>query len=85
MKHKAARNQDDFTTTPERLRETLEKFGVAILPSVLDADETKQMQKGYWKLLQQLSAHSSTPIRKANRQSWETFCAFKPLRGMLNV
>ncbi|CAB9513075.1 Phytanoyl-CoA dioxygenase (PhyH) [Seminavis robusta] len=78
-----AKSQDELTTTPEGLRDTLERYGVAIIPGVLDDEEVDEMKQGFWQFLGQLSANCKTPITRQNKKTWSTFYSFKPMRGML--
>ena len=37
---------EKYHTTPEGIKETIEKYGVAIVPSVLDGEEISLMRDG---------------------------------------
>ena len=40
---------EQFHTTPKEAKETLEKYGIAIIPNRLTPEECKQMNEGMWK------------------------------------
>jgi ectoine hydroxylase-related dioxygenase (phytanoyl-CoA dioxygenase family) len=78
-----AKSQADFITTPSNLKSTLDKYGVAIIPNVIDATEIAQMKQGFWTMLNQLSSACPVPITEKNKASWSTYYAFNPIRGQL--
>lgn len=71
-KHTDTGSQDRLLTTTDELRETLEKYGVAIIPSVLDDFEIGETKKGFWGMLGQLTANFEVPIKENTRKSWKS-------------
>ena len=39
---------EKYLTTPENVKDTVLKYGVAIVPSVLDESEIEDMKNGMW-------------------------------------
>ena len=52
MKKKGLYENEKCLTTYERLKETIEKYGVAIIPDVLNEEEIKDMRDGMWDYLE---------------------------------
>ena len=72
-----------FVTKPENLRETIEKYGVAIIPEVLTLEECKSMVDGMWDMFEHITKDWSTPINRNDQKSWREFYNLYPLHSML--
>lgn len=72
-----------YIATMENLPLVLNKYGVAIIPNVLDAQECEQMKQGAWDYLETVTANLSLPIKKTNPQSWKSFKQLYPKHSML--
>jgi len=59
-----------YYTTSNNLRETLDKYGIAIIPSILNENECSAMQNGMWDYLEHISSEWAKPI---NRHLPETY------------
>ena len=51
-----------YVCTKETLKKTLEKYGVAIIPSVLTDEECNEMVSGMWDYFEHLSQEWEKPI-----------------------
>ena len=76
-------NYKDYTTTIENLQQTLDTYGVAVIPNVLNAEEIKEMQKGMWNMLNTLTSKFDKPIKDNDKTSWKSFYNLLPLHSML--
>jgi ectoine hydroxylase-related dioxygenase (phytanoyl-CoA dioxygenase family) len=74
---------DDFVTTKYNLRETLNNFGVAIIPNVLNGKECEEMNNEIWNFFESVSATWRTPVNRNNEKSWREIYKLFPLHGML--
>jgi hypothetical protein len=72
-----------YVTTKENLKATLEQFGVAIIPNVLNAEEVEAMKSGMWDFLEHVSQYFETPIDRNNSETWKEFLKLIPLHSML--
>ena len=72
-----------FTTTPENVKKKLKKYGVAIIPSVLNEKECKEMQNGMWNTLEHISKNWEEPINRNNDKTWKNIKHLYPKHGML--
>jgi len=61
---------EKYCTDSENLRQTLDKYGVAIIPSILNDEECLQMQNNMWNFLEHITQKWDTPI---NRNKPETY------------
>jgi hypothetical protein len=86
--HREPRGSDDpsrkYWTTIDKLKATLEQYGVAILPSVLDAKECAAMIDGMWNYLEHVSARlKPSPISRNDPTTWKQMQHLYPLHWML--
>ncbi len=72
-----------YITTPDNLKETLEEYGVAIIPSVLNDEECAAMQSGMWDTLEDWTQHWDTQITRDNPESWKNIRDLFPKHSML--
>ena len=61
---------EKYFTTQEGLKDTLDSFGVAIIPGVLNEDECDAMNAGAFDYLETVTAKFDTPIRREEQDSW---------------
>lgn len=73
----------NYHTTPADLKTTLAKYGVAIIPNVLDENECKHMINGMWNYLETTTARLKPPISKYDSKSWRQIKELYPLHWML--
>ena len=74
---------EKYSTTIEGLKSTLDKYGVAIIPSVLDAQECDNMLSGIWDYFEHISKEWETPIDRSNKESWKEVYRLYPSHSML--
>jgi hypothetical protein len=60
---------EKYITTPENIMETINKFGVAIIPNLLNDEECAEMASGMWNTLETISQTWETPININNNSS----------------
>ena len=72
-----------YFTTKEEIKDTLEKYGVAIIPNLLSEKECKQMKKGMWNYLEHITSEFETPISRRDNTTWKEFGKLYPLHSML--
>lgn len=74
---------EKYVCTKETLKQTLQQYGVAIIPNVLDEDECNHVVDGVWDFLEHITKESDTPLRRDNPNSWREFYKLYPLHSML--
>jgi len=72
-----------LATTPEQLRANVERFGVAVVPRVLDDDECEDMAHGVWDFFEKITQRWEAPMRRADPESWKGLWDLYPLHSML--
>jgi len=74
---------DKYITDVDGIKATVEKYGVAVVPNVLDENECIQMVDGMWKYFEGISKNWETPIDRSNKDTWKSIHDLYPLHGML--
>lgn len=72
-----------MNTTKENVLQTLNKYGVAIIPGLLTPEECENAKKGMWDTLEYISERWRVPIRRTNQGTWKETHNLCPHRGML--
>lgn len=75
--------QDKYVTTSENLKSTLDKYGVAIVPNVLNTEEIVQQQSGVCDFLEHITQKFETPFNRNVQNSWKSMYDLLPLHSML--
>lgn len=74
---------EKYYTTKEQLMFTLNKYGVAIIPSVLNENECSNMLSGMWDYFEHISQEWVQPISRNHHESWKEIFRLYPLHSML--
>lgn len=72
-----------YHATPETVKQKLTKYGVAIIPNLLNKDECEMMQTGMWNYLEHVSQNWETPLDRDNNKTWREFSNLYPKHSML--
>lgn len=72
-----------YFTTMENLKETLNEYGVAIIPSVIDDEKRESIYDGFWSYIENLTSKWDLPVTRSNKKSWREFFKLLPLHSML--
>jgi hypothetical protein len=74
---------DKYFCTTDTLRETLGKYGVAILPSVLNEEECDKMKSEIWDFFEHISQTWEIPIKRDDTTTWKQIYSLIPSHAML--
>jgi ectoine hydroxylase-related dioxygenase (phytanoyl-CoA dioxygenase family) len=74
---------DKYNTDIDHLKQTLEQFGVAVIPSVLTEVECENMKSGMWDYLEHITQNSTKKITCNDNKSWKNIRELLPLHSML--
>ena len=74
---------EKYVTTPANLKATIQKFGVAILPSIIDSHTCENMLNGLWNYFEHITQAWETPISRKKKESWKEIYKFYPKHSML--
>lgn len=72
-----------YVCSKETLRDTIETFGVAIIPNVLDDIECESMVNKIWDFLEHITQGWEIPIDRHNTDTWNEFYKLYPSHSML--
>ena len=74
---------EKYLTTKENLKETLEKYGVAIIAGVLSDEECENMKTNMWDYLEHITQHFETPMKRDDSSTWSQYSQLYLLHSML--
>ena len=74
---------DKYICTKETLKATIDLYGVAVIPSILNEEECNNMVNGIWDFFEHISNSWEMPINRNNKESWSGFYKLFPLHSML--
>ena len=74
---------EKYYTTKEKLKETIDMYGVAILPNVIDEEECVKMLNGMWSYFEHITKDWEKPIKSDDLASWKEIYKLYPLHSML--
>lgn len=66
-----------------QIKNTLDKFGVAIVPNLLTKAEYRKSYKDMWNFFEHISYNWETPLKKSNPNTYRQFWNLFPLHSML--
>lgn len=69
-----------ITTSSAGVKETLEKFGVAIVPAILNSEEIDSMNSGMWDALETLTGNK---IQRNDQSTWVHYLDLLPSLSMM--
>jgi len=72
-----------YVTDKDNLKATLERYGVAIIPNVLNEQECKDMVSGQWDFFEHISQNWEKPINRNDKKTWSGFYTLFPSHSML--
>lgn len=72
-----------YVTDEAHLKETVAKYGVAIIPGVLDEAECTEMQNGMWDTMATWTEKWEQPISRDKPESWRGMRDLFPMHSML--
>ena len=72
-----------YICTKENLKQTIELYGVAIIPKVLPEIECDVMVNEIWNFFEHITKEWEKPINRNNKDSWREFYKLYPLHSML--
>jgi hypothetical protein len=67
----------------ESILKKLNKYGVAIIPSLLNENEIKKMNDGMWDFLEHITSNFKVPINRNDKTTWKSFYDLFPIHSML--
>lgn len=75
---------EKYIATPEKFREILNKFGVAIIPRVINEEQCANTISKKWDYFEHISQTWEVPINRNDKKSWKSFWKLFPKHSMLH-
>lgn len=72
-----------YYTTSDKVKENIEKYGVAIVPGLLDKEECDKGISGMWDTFEYLTQNAPKPVNRNDNTSWKTTFDLSPSLGMI--
>jgi ectoine hydroxylase-related dioxygenase (phytanoyl-CoA dioxygenase family) len=83
MNNQIVYEYDKYITNINNITNTLNQYGVAIIPNILDDQECDEMKQGMWNYLETITTNLPIPIKKSNLQTLKSFKELYPKHSML--
>lgn len=74
---------EKYVATKETVKEVLDKYGVAIVPSVLGSMQCDNMLSGIWDFFEHISQDWEMSINRDNKDTWREIYKLFPMHSML--
>jgi len=74
---------EKYKTTKENLTKTLNEYGVAIIPSILNDEECDNLVSGTWDFFEHITQGWDKPIKRNNKETWKEIYKLMPMHSML--
>ena len=72
-----------YITNKESLKETINKYGVAIIPNVINDLECQSIVDGIWDYFEHISQKWTVPINRNNQNTWKEIYKLYPIHAQL--
>lgn len=74
---------EKYVCDKNTLKQTLEQYGVAIIPNVINEEECEEMRDGIWSFFEHISQRWSKPIDRNDVKTWRGIYELYPLHSQL--
>ena len=74
---------EKYLTDSDGVKDMINKYGVAIVPGVLNYDEINDMRLGMWEYLEHVTQNFDVPIKRDNSNTWVEYLKLFPKHSML--
>ena len=74
---------EKYRTDNNNLLDTLNKYGVAILPNILNEEECDTMKQGMWDYIENITSNLPIPMKKSKPATWTSYADLYPKHSML--
>lgn len=72
-----------YITDINNVLKTIDEYGVAIIPNVLNEKKCKSMNDGMWDFLEHITQKFDIPIDRSNNKTWKEFIKLYPMNSMI--
>ena len=74
---------EKYICNKSTLRQTLDEYGVAIIPNVIDNDECEEMRDSMWSFFEHITQKWNKPIKRNRVNTWRGIYDLFPLHSQL--
>ena len=74
---------EKYITDNDNILDTLNKYGVAIIPDIINQQECDAVKQGMWDYLETITAKLPVPIKKDRTSTWTSYKELYPKHSML--
>lgn len=74
---------EKYIATYDNILEVINKYGVAIIPNILNEEECNNMNEGMWNTLELLTSKFDVPINRNDNDTWIEMRKLYPKHSML--
>ena len=64
---------EKYITDNNNILETLTKYGVAIIPNIINQQECDAIKQGMWDYLENITTKLPVPIKKDKTSTWTSY------------
>jgi ectoine hydroxylase-related dioxygenase (phytanoyl-CoA dioxygenase family) len=79
-----AYESERYICTPETATETLDNYGVAIIPNILNPEECENLKSEVWDYFEHITQTWELPVSRENEKSWRELFKLFPKHSMLH-
>ena len=72
-----------YNSTIDNFKNKLNRYGVAIIPGILNNDEIIEFRNGIWDYLEHITVNFEKPIKRDDKTTWRSLRELFPLHSML--
>ena len=83
METEIINNYQNYECSIDNIKDTLQKYGVAVVPNILNDEEIENMRKGMWDTVEYLTSKLETPLNRDNTKTWDAWFQLLPMHDML--
>ena len=78
MDKQSSYEYEKYITNSNNILDTLNKYGVAIIPDILNQQECDTIKQGMWDYLENITAKLPVPIKKDKISTWTSYKQLYP-------
>ena len=67
----------------KNILDTLNKYGLVIIPRILNQTEIENMNNGMWDFLEHITQKFEIPIKRNKKETWNSFYQLYPVKSMI--
>lgn len=82
-KYETLTTYKDYSCSVGDVLKQLNKYGVAVIPNILNTQEISNMKEGGWNTIEHLTSLCKEPVDRNKPETWNTWYSLHPAHNML--